>query len=377
MDLAAQNKFFEYLHNFQIREIPEDTNFWMIRSKSGYFYDEFVQEEFIALGWNYIQKDTVIDSQTIETLKTGIKDRYGDKVPMTAINKCKRFITELKAGDYVVIPNSGSSKIAIGIVGEYYEIADLDYTKELIDIKKIENKECQITEIKCPYKKRRAIEVILQIPTNKVGYNVLRSLSSYHGLSCMNDYAIDILNCIYDCYGYKGDLIFNLNVGKEEPIRPREVAGLMYGVTSFFGGTFDEEDLSVSLNLNSPGKVTEKLKGGFNKLKRSAIPLAAIYIAVVGGSGLGFELPGVLGFIKQAKTLDIEVEKEKAELDSLQLENLEKVLKIIEEAENEGINVDEALNGLDTLQGLKETLYIQDNSTFAGVVSEEEDVVEE
>lgn len=43
----------------QILDIPSiknDTNFWMVRAKRGFFFDEFIRNEFIAIGWNSVTK---------------------------------------------------------------------------------------------------------------------------------------------------------------------------------------------------------------------------------------------------------------------------------------------------------------------------------
>lgn len=364
MGYAITGNVIKQLESFCIPEISETVNFWMIRSKSGYFYHEYIKEGFIALGWNFIDQSTAINSETLEILKDGIKDRYGDKRPMYAINKCNKFIVDMKEGDYVIIPDMGSTKVAICIVGEYYE-KEVDYKKEIEIIHKIENREFEINQIECPYKKRRKIQVLLEVSTKRIGHNILKALTSYHGLSDMKDYAYDILNCVYDCYSYNGDVVFSLNVGKGEPIRPREVAKLMYGITGFFGSVVDEEILSTSLNLNSPGKVVIFLKKGFSSLKKKVLPLVGVYIAIVGGSGLGFEFPGIVGFIKEAQTIKIEYEKEKAELDSMQLENYQKALKLIKEAEDEGIDIKEALQGLETLEDLNRILRFESNKEFA------------
>lgn len=373
MDYAIMSTAFKQLENFCIPEISDTVNFWMIRSKSGYFYHEYIKEEFIALGWNFIDKSTAINSQTIEILKEGIRERYGDKRPMYAINKCNKFIGGMKEGDYVIIPDMGSTKVAICIVGEYYE-KEIDYKNEIEIIHKIDNREFEINQIECPYKKRRKIQVLLEVSTKRIGHNILKALTSYHGLSDMNDYAYDILNCVYDCYSYNGDIIFSLNVGKEEPIRPREVAKLMYGITNFFGSVVDEEILSTSLNLNSPGKVVVFLKKGFSSLKKKVLPLVGVYIAIVGGSGFGFEFPGLVGFIKEVQTMEIDLEKEKAELDSLRLENYQKALEVIKDAKSEGIDLDEVLQGLETLESLNEVLHFEGNQEFALEKNQEAEV---
>lgn len=116
----------QYLKEFKIPDIPEDTNFWLVRTMSGYFYEEFIDEGYVALGWNYITQNTSFDDKNIKILKDDIKERYGDKRPGVAVNKCMRFIEDVKPGDYVLIPNAGGSEVTIGILGEYYE-NDYDY----------------------------------------------------------------------------------------------------------------------------------------------------------------------------------------------------------------------------------------------------------
>ena len=39
-----------------IPSIKNDTNFWMVRAKRGFFFDEFIRNEFIAIGWNSVTK---------------------------------------------------------------------------------------------------------------------------------------------------------------------------------------------------------------------------------------------------------------------------------------------------------------------------------
>ena len=159
----------EFINNFEIPIIENVTKFWMIRSKGGYFYNEFVNSGFVALAWNYLDQKTVFTGDNLEILKDGVKERYGDKVPQTAINKCERFINDIQKGDFVVIPNKGSDEITIGKLGEYYE-EDYSDTREIVCIKKIENSEYEIGDVSCPYKKRRKLNVLLRVSSNRVGY---------------------------------------------------------------------------------------------------------------------------------------------------------------------------------------------------------------
>lgn len=281
MDYVALIEMGEYLNRVKIPDIPELTNFWLIRSKGGYFYDEFITGEFVALGWNHIDQTTSFDDKNVMILKDQIKERYGDQRPGISVNKCRRFIEDVTPGDYVLIPNAGGSEVTIGIVGSYYE-EDFDYLNELIAIKKIDNKESEIGKVKCPYKKRRHITILMEVDAHRLGYKILKGMSSYHGISDMSEYATDILNCVYDCYTYRGNMMYSFNIAKKEPIKVRELSKLMYGVTELFCNLMDEDLVSVTMNLNSPGKITVVLEQGYQKLKKGAIPLIAVYMFVFG-----------------------------------------------------------------------------------------------
>lgn len=368
MNIVPLIEMGEYLNSVKIPNIPNETNFWLVRSKSGYFYDEFVRKHYVALGWNYIDKTTSFDDKNIVILKENIQKIYGDLRPGVAINKCKKFMQDVSAGDYVLIPNAGGTEVTIGIIGEYYE-ENFDYIEEVISIKKIENRESEIGKIKCPYRKRRHIEPVITISSERLGYKILRGMSSYHGISDMNDYAIDILNCIYDCYTYNGDMMYSVNIAKRDPIKARELTKLIYSMTELFCDLIDEDLVSVTVNLNSPGKLTVKLKEGYAKLKQGAIPLLAIYLFVFGGSGFGFEFPGLAGGIintlKDARTMKFEVELKEEELKGKQLENYKSAVELIELSENTDIDMDKVLRDLEMADALKDSLKFKTNKEFA------------
>lgn len=358
----------EYLNSVKIPDIPDKTNFWLIRSKGGYFYEEFITKKFVALGWNHIDKSTSFDDKSVMMLKDQIKERYGDQRPGVSISKCRRFIEDVVPGDYVLIPNAGGSKVTVGIVGEYYE-EELDYLNELIAIKKIDNKESEIGRVKCPYKKRRHITILMEVDANRLGYKILKGMSSYHGISDMGEYATDILNCIYDCYTFRGDLMYSLNIAKRDPIKARELSKLMYGVTELFCNLTDEDLVSVTMNLNSPGKITVVLEQGYQKLKKGAIPLVAVYLFVFGGSGFGFEFPGLAGgiinVIEEYRTMDIDVELKEEELKEKQLDNYKKAMELVNMSENTDIDMDKVLEDLKLVDSLNESLKFEANKEFA------------
>lgn len=368
MDYAYMIELGEYLNDISIPEIPEATNFWMLRSKGGFFFDEFIKDKFVGLGWNYIDQNTSFSKNNIEYLKEGIQQWYGDKVPMTAINKCNRFINEIKEGDYVVIPSKGSSEIAICKIGIYYE-ENHDVSKEILIIRKVENGESEIGVIKCPYKKRRKIEVLLKIPTTRLGPHLVKAISSYHGLSDLNEYAFDMLNCIYDCYVYRNSVMFSVNISKNTPIKAREMSKLMCGITEMFCSIVDEENVNITANINSPGKVVTFLENSYNRLAKNKWKIVVLYVAIFGGSAFGFEFNGVAGnvteTIKNIRTMDTEVELEREDLEGKRLDNYLKILELSKATNDDNIDMDEVLKAIEAMEGLNDSLQFKSNAEFA------------
>lgn len=373
MEGTAHNFDLNNIESFAIRNIDKNIRFWMVRTKKGYFYDEFINNRFIALGWNIITESTDLSEHGIELLKALITVEYGDSRPMGSINKCKSFIHEMQKGDYVIIPNSGSNEIAVAIVGEYFEDSNCNEENELEVIAKIENHEYEISQVKCPYKKRRYIEILNIVDVNTLSYNLRKAISSYHGISNFDAYAVDILNGVYDCYAYLNDMYLSINITKHGELKPREISRLLYALTEFFCVLVDEDSISTTINLNSPGAVRMKLKEGFKKIKKAKVSFVCMFLAVTGGSGFGFELPGLAGVIKEYRTMDIEIEQEKVNLETQKLEletkqemlkeqkleNTRTMLEVLKEAEEQDIDIEELLKQLGLLQELDESLQFK------------------
>lgn len=351
---------------YTIRNIDENKKFWMVRTKKGFFFEEFVADKFVALGWNTVTKETDFGKSQEENLKDSIKNWYGDSRPAGAINKCKSFIFDIQVGDYILIPSSGSEKIAIAIAGEYYEDEVKSVRDELTVIPKIDNDEKEIMQVKCPYKKRRHIEILKIVSPKVMSYNLRQAISNYHGLSNLDKYGEDILNCLYDCYIYKDNLNIAVNVKQVNPLKPRQISKLLYSFTEFVCSLSNADDISTTINLNSPGSVRMKLKNAVLAIDKAKWPLIFLFVVITGGKINDTESYGIIGVIRSIKTLDISVEKEKVELEkekeevkSQQIENMAKALELYKAAEEEGVDMEYVLQQLETLNSLREDLQFE------------------
>lgn len=347
--LIQEQAFLESILNFNLRTIDNNVRFWMIRTKKGYFYNEFIANGFVALAWNIVTAGTNFSAS--EALKDQILLNYEDiKRPTTVINKCRSFIRDIKPGDYIVIPSAGSTSITIALAGEYYEEESKTYEIEKEVISRIEKKDVQINEVTCPYRKRRRITPLVTINSASVDGKLLRAISNYHGISNLDLYWRNVLSLLYDSYSYKGNLNIIYHVGRNTPVGPRTLSRLLLAMTDCWCQVIDEDKISAQVRVASPGPI--------DFLFSEIIPACAEAIPILGGLTIGtvavtkpeaiptflkdlFSLPATVNqeyIASERAKLQLEQEKKQAplELESKALDNLDKKLAILERLETLG-----------------------------------------
>ena len=236
-----------------IPQISDTTNFWMVRSKQGVFYNEYVAGGYIAIGWNPLTEAVLSGSHDDDYYKQILKDsNYPDKMPGTALNKCRRFIEEIKSGDIAMIV--GRSEIAFATIGDYFEV-DLDTAtseKELEIHTQIETG--TYLGLNCPYKKRRHISIISKVDLSSAPPMVYKCLvSNRHSLSSLNEYADAILSCCYDLSVYSNRLIIKYHIRQPRDINPFDFSLFTLSMADLISD--DRRELTGKYNLNSEGDV--------------------------------------------------------------------------------------------------------------------------
>lgn len=216
------------LDKFEVPIIPQNTHFWMIRTKKGYFYNEFLSKRFVALAWNNITHKTDFSESNRDSLKDDVLMTFKEiHRPSTVINKCYSFINEIQTNDILVIPSVKSSYITFALAGEYYEDDSKTLELEQNVIYRIDNHDVDINDVSCPYKKRRRITLLRTVKNEELNYSLCRAISNYHGLSNLDSYSKQILNALYNYYMFGNDMSFVLNVQKQTPIGPRSINNVL------------------------------------------------------------------------------------------------------------------------------------------------------
>jgi len=205
---------------FNISTIGKETNFWMVRAKRGFFFDEFLNNEFIAIGWNSVTKamiNPMLSKSQSDGIKEELKEIYGESRPGTALNKCIRFCYELKSGDIAVIVDN--NRIAFAYICDYYEDTSkrlsVEFEKEIHQ--QIEKANPNFDRFDCPYIKRRKIKVIKVLGENDAISPYLQTAlaRNWHSLSDLNDYAELVLSSCFDTFIFQDKLTITFRVRKK------------------------------------------------------------------------------------------------------------------------------------------------------------------
>jgi len=344
----------------QIPNFPESTNFWMVRSKKGIFYREYLEDGFIAIGWNALTND-ILNSNDDKRLKDYLTEQgYKDKMPGTAINKCRRFISEVKKGDIAMIV--GSYEIAFAIIGDYYEYESQSTTttKEIDIIAQIDNG--TYFGGYCPYKKRRHITIISTIDINNVSPSIYRCMvANRHSLSNLNEYADAIISASYDVAYYNNRLIVKYHIGQLKDINPVDFSLFTLNTVRLLAE--DERSISGKYNINSEGDIVLLLvnsgKDIYEFIRDNIASLWLIYAILFGTKGFGFELPSAVDKIKDW-VADALCWKDKRLSQKTEMDKAKAEIKKIE-AETEQIKIDNEIKKLtlETMRKEKEEQALQ------------------
>lgn len=319
-----------------IPEVNEETNFWMIRAKRGFFYDEFVRERFIAIGWNSVKASELHDNITKEqsdALKEIIASDYEEKIPGTALNKCIKFCNEMKVNDMVMIVDK--TRITFATVGEFFEEDKPEYTAEYereIHNKIRDSHKGDEVEYECPYIKRRSITVIKEIKEEAFSPYLYKAIAvNRHSLSKVNDYASIILSNCFESYIYKGRLVLVFRVNKQEDISAIALADFISGSAKLVANDVDvTSDIVVKTAVHSLGDVILEIR---NYVTSHGFYVMLLYVALFGGKAGNYELNSVVSCIKNAinhkyskEKQELELKKLKAEGDLIEQQVIEKKL---------------------------------------------------
>ncbi|MEB3752499.1 hypothetical protein MKY25_01610 [Geobacillus sp. FSL W8-0032] len=271
-----------------IPNIPIDRGYWFVRTNSGEYYDHFVHDGFIGIGWNQIELKHLHDHRPLEDI---VRAKYkNENRPKYVANQIKAFCHDIKKGDVVLIPSNKSAYIHFGIIQD-----ETPYEENIpIEIEDMDEHSEWFFEYEgvCPYRKRRKVKWIKVVRRDHLDPQLYRLIYSQHTISKADGYAEYIDKALFDFY-IKGDKChFILHVRKKDHIKAHHFISFMSDLFALADSHSDDE-IDIKINVQSPGAI--ELIGYIPAI----IMIAVALVGVIGGRvkffGIEFDTPGIVG----------------------------------------------------------------------------------
>ena len=314
-----------------IAHIDGKRGYWFIRTLGGRYYPQFLNGNYVALGYNDMRKDLLDrlpmnENSAIAALKEKyLKLHPNNKQAGKVANQLVRFSRHVKKDSVVLIPSADSSEISFGIVtGDLFECA-------------------QAADTECPFLKRRSVRWIKKTRKRNLHPNLQLAISSRHALSDMSEYAGYIDSLMNDFYVKEDTATIVLNIRTQNDVTLNEFCGLQ-SIERIIQGfcereriDYERDELVMKIQMESPGSLRLSGKHIFK------IALFGLSILLVCGGGIKYSSPdgtqfqlGTEGIIEKfSEYLDRDadrklIESAKHAIDSLQIERPEDVEAIIQ-----------------------------------------------
>lgn len=250
-----------------VQKIKKDMVYWFVRTESGKYYEDFLFNSYIAIGWNDIN---ILSGDNDENTLKLIKEKYPDSIPGRVLNPIKRFCLEMKVGDMVIIPSTSSATFAFGIIeSEPY----------------IEEKEPQLLDDyeseQCPYIKRRSVRWFSSLDRHRLDPHLFQFFRAHQAISNASSYADHIDRTLHTLYIKDNIAHIVLDVCTTENIPANKLikfmSGMLHHLEEITGDPNASNDIDVKLNVQSPGILE------FIGPPLKVAVLAIILIMLVGG----------------------------------------------------------------------------------------------
>jgi hypothetical protein len=237
----------------KVENISSDSKYMFVRTEKGLLFEQFTNENHIAIGWDYLtlnqlRKLSIHEIKEKIALKQNLditKSQGKGKATMS-FNKLMLFLN-LKKDDIIIIPSRNSDRLAFG------RIADTEAYEEV----EAEN-----------FLKRRKIEWFKIVQMNDLNPIFYQVKSNHHTISSISRFAPHIDRVIGNLYQKGDNTHYVLNIEKEEHINFNELNSLMDNIKTLLNKINDEfdfkenpEEFYIKINLQSKGAL-ELIKKG-------------------------------------------------------------------------------------------------------------------
>lgn len=233
--------------SISIKEIPSSMGYWFIRTNDGTYFETFIKNDFIAIGWNLVSledlnksdkelRDKIIRIEKFDSTKKGTTGKV-----TSIINKLKNF-RNLKQGDRIIVPSNSSSRLAFGIVEDSVVYTDVNESHD------------------CTFHKRRKVNWVTIKNMTELDPNFFQIKISRHSISNIKQHSVFIDKVYNSLFIKDNQTHFVIDIKTKGDINLKSLIKLMEliqklveNVNREFGLNESIDDISIRLNLQSPG----------------------------------------------------------------------------------------------------------------------------
>jgi restriction system protein len=330
----------------ELPEINQERKYWLVRTQSGDFYDTFLQNNFISVGYNKIPLAKLDDLSTgvsdrqifVSQFKAIIKEYYPDeKRPGAIANQVTKFIYDIAKDDIVIIPSTNSSIISIGrVVENGIRLADAE----------------EMRRTDCDNKFRRRTEWIKTLSRRQLDPYLYKVLFAHKAINNLDKYADFIERTISNFYIKQDDINLVLYVNKQVDINAKDLFSLGYflletldKVSAALNLDISSEDIDLKINLNSEGKIQfigKHLKAGSAKAVKAAKSIVVLGVITIFINGGGVDkgdfhmhtdgiVKSITDYLNSSHDRQVQDQLLKKYMDNLQVSSPDDLLKLMKQ----------------------------------------------
>ncbi len=250
MDNQEINELAEFCKIFNITQIPEGRNYWLIRTSSGTYFNDFYNNNYVAIAWDEFSDINQMKNEKEDSVKEKIAQTYKDeKRPGYIYNQIRRFMFEIKEGDMVLIPDENSTNIAFGIVTKEF------YVKE-------NNINNNSNPLICNFKKRININWIKIICKDNFEPYLRMLMFAHTTVSDVNDYRDYINRALFPIYICDNKIHLTYAVQTTDDISLMDFSGFLNTISNsislfdnIVGTNYKSSKIDIKTTVNSPGVI--------------------------------------------------------------------------------------------------------------------------
>lgn len=328
------------MDNLAILSIPEvskEKQIWFIRTNGGLYYNDFTTNKYVALGWNAVSKDLLLNSNiSNDAKKEKISKLYPDeKRPGLIFSQLYNFHCVMNNGDLVLIPSEGTKFIRVGILGETVE-----------DISHINNSNEEY--VICSYIHKRKVKWISEIDVSRDIY-LSKIIKVQQTISNITEYSDYVYRNIYSCYIEDDFIHLSLQKTSSEDLDMKsnvELQSSILKIVDIFNDLYGKneeyaeyKEITLKTAVGSPGFIEIIL---YNVLPASAAVVFVVNI-ILGKlkDSYGNTKKGIIGLIDEINKLrNDHIDRKKTIAETRVIEENIQLDKALKQAQIDKINAE-------------------------------------